>query len=66
MKRIYDESVRLWQESGVERHAEGHPGVPGPSSTDTAYDSDKAYLGGAISTLELIHKRLYEDRARTR
>lgn len=56
---VYSAAVELWHASGVERHAEGHPGVPGPSGADESWDSDRAHLEAAIRALTLIHERLY-------
>jgi hypothetical protein len=32
----------------------GHPGTPGPSSTDTKYNPRQAYIDGIIETLKQL------------
>jgi hypothetical protein len=58
-KKAYDAATELWFTSGVERHAEGHPGIPGPCGDGTLWDINEAHLEGAISTLKEIRDRLY-------
>lgn len=58
-KTTYDAATALWFASGVERHAEGHPGVPGPSGDAEPWDIDRAHIQGAIIALNEIHRRLY-------
>ena len=58
-KTTYDAVTALWVASGVERHAEGHPGVPGPSGDGEPWDIDRAYIEGAIIALDEIYRRLY-------
>jgi hypothetical protein len=62
-KDVYDAATALWFAAKVERHAEGHPGVPGPSGDGESWDMDRAYIEGAIDTLEEIHQRLYGQNA---
>jgi hypothetical protein len=57
-KKAYDAATDLWFASGVEGHAEGHPGVPGPAR-DEPWDYERAHLDAAIHTLTLIRERLY-------
>lgn len=65
--RCYGAATALWHVSGVEQHAEGHPGIPGPASPavydQEAYNPDRAKLAGAIHTLQLIEERLWPDPA---
>ncbi len=58
-KTAYDAATALWFVSGVERHAEGHPGVPGPSGDGEPWDIDRAYIEGAITALGEVYCRLY-------
>lgn len=60
-KAAYNAALNLWHNSGVERHAEGMPGVPGPAGDGLPWDEQKAYLDGAIKTLTMIRERLYPE-----
>jgi hypothetical protein len=63
-KAVYDAATALWFAANVEQHAEGHPGVPGPSGDGEPWDIDRARIEGAIIALEEIHHRLYGQNAK--
>jgi hypothetical protein len=69
-KRVFDASQALWHASGVERHAEGSPGLLGPPglcdergafgpSSGEPWNPEGAYIASAIYALKLIQARLY-------
>lgn len=53
----FQATQKLWHMSGVERHAEGAPGLNGPSS-DALWNPDIAFIDSAIHTLQTIRNRL--------
>lgn len=60
IEKVYEAALALWEESGVENHGEGHPGVSGPTGeTDNDWTPERGMLDGAIETLKIIRQRAF-------
>ena len=53
-EQVYNLATELWFKHTPSDKQHGHPGMIGPSSTDTEWNKEEAYIESAIVALEAV------------